>query len=109
MGRRNRGQRSQLFIGLCMLRCGQNVGHIRFTLVCRRNYRFGRLFVHEYGCMAALKTPLANAYIDNGVSLTVFQSGWSSLPKRSRLVVAIWPSSASPYWAVAGGNWMLPK
>jgi hypothetical protein len=59
--------------------------------------------------MAALKTPLASAYIENDGTLTAFQSGWSSLPKRSRSVVAISPSSTSPYWAVAGGNWMLPK
>ena len=32
MRRRNRGQRPQLFVGLCLLRCGQDVGHVRFAL-----------------------------------------------------------------------------
>lgn len=30
MGRRNRHQRAQLFVRLRLLRCGQNVGHLRF-------------------------------------------------------------------------------
>ncbi len=35
VGRRNRDQRAQLFVRLCLLRCGQNVGHVRFTLRLR--------------------------------------------------------------------------
>jgi hypothetical protein len=61
MGRRNRGQGARRGVGFRLLRCGQNVDHIRSKtpLRCSSPARPGkttgcRLFVHEYRCMAAL-------------------------------------------------------
>ena len=61
MGRRNSSQRAQRGVRLRLLRCGQNIDHVRFEPRSDDTARqgppklpAGRLFVHEYRCMAAL-------------------------------------------------------